>query len=161
MSQSPRSQKEQEDCVKRVRSNGAINTLFPPLCALSSSLSALCGAFGMFRFEDLQIWQRAADLAVVLDELSEELELRRRYRFAEQLRAAGLSISNNIAEGSGSNSTPGFRKFLYIARKSLFECASMLLVFERRQLIETDVTAILNDLDPLSRMIVSFSEKLQ
>ena len=37
----------------------------------------------------------------------------------------------------------------------------MLLVFERRQLIETDVTAILNDLDPLSRMIVSFSEKLQ
>lgn len=115
----------------------------------------------MFRFEDLQIWQRAADLAVVLDELSKELELRRRYRFAEQLRAAGLSISNNISEGSGSNSTPDFRKFLYIARKSLFECASMLLVFQRRQLIKTDVTAILNDLDTLSRMIVSFSEKLQ
>jgi four helix bundle protein len=54
----------------------------------------------MFRFEDLQIWKRAADLAVVLDELSEELELRRKYRFAEQLRSAALSISNNIAEGS-------------------------------------------------------------
>ena len=113
-----------------------------------------------FRFEDLQIWQRAADVAVVLDELSETLDAQRKYRFAEQLRAAALSISNNIAEGSGSNSTPDFRKFLYIARKSLFECASMLLVFERRRLIKTEVASILNDLDTLSRMIVSFSEKL-
>jgi four helix bundle protein len=27
------------------------------------------------------------------------------YRFAEQLRGAGMSMSNNIAEGSGSSST--------------------------------------------------------
>ena len=115
----------------------------------------------MFRFEELQVWQRAADLAVALDELSEDLEAKRKYRFAEQLRAAALSISNNIAEGSGSNTTPDFRKFLYIARKSLFECASMLLVFQRRQFLKTDVTPILNDLDTLSRMIVSFTEKLK
>ncbi len=114
----------------------------------------------MFRFEELQIWQRAADLAVMLDELSEDLDVQRKYRFAEQLRAAALSISNNIAEGSGSNSTADFRKFLYIARKSLFECASMLLVFQRRNLIKSDTTSILNDLDTLSRMIVSFSAKL-
>jgi hypothetical protein len=37
----------------------------------------------------------------------------------------------------------------------------MLLVFQRRNLIKTDVTAILTDLDTLSRMIVSFSEKLE
>lgn len=114
----------------------------------------------MFRFEDLQIWQRTADLAVEIDELSEELELRRKYRFAEQLRSAALSISNNVAEGSGSNPTANFRKLLYIARKSLFECASMLRIFQRRQLIKPDVTPILNDLDTLSRIIVSFSEKL-
>ena len=114
----------------------------------------------MFRFEELQIWQRAADLAVMLDELSEDLDVQRKYRFAEQLRATALSISNNIAEGSGSNSTADFRKFLYIARKSLFECASMLLVFQRRNLIKSDTTSILNDLDTLSRMIVSFSAKL-
>lgn len=113
-----------------------------------------------FRFQDLQIWQRAADMAVVLDELSDNLDAHRKYRFAEQLRAAALSISNNIAEGSGSNSKADFRKFLYIARKSLFECASMLLVFQRRNLIASDVTLIFNDLDTLSRMIVSIAEKL-
>jgi len=114
----------------------------------------------MFRFQDLQIWQRAADIAVVLDEMSEELDQRRKYRFAEQLRAAALSISNNIAEGSGSNSTPDFRKFLNISRKSLFECASMLMVFHRRKLLSTDIAPTLDDLDTLSRMIVSFSDKL-
>ena len=85
-----------------------------------------------FRFRKLLIWQRAADLAIKLDEVACQLDERKKYRFAEQLRAAGLSISNNIAEGSGSNSTPDFRKFLFIARKSAFECASMLLIFQRR-----------------------------
>ena len=114
-----------------------------------------------FRFQDLQIWQRAADVAVVLDELSEDLDLQRKYRFAEQLRAAALSISNNIAEGSGSNSTADFRKFLYIARKSLFECASMLLVFQRRNYCKPEkVTTLVAELDVLSRMIVSFADKL-
>jgi four helix bundle protein len=51
------------------------------------------------------------------------------YRFADQLRGAALSISNNIAEGSGSNSNSDFRNFLNIAHRSAFECANMLLVF--------------------------------
>lgn len=114
-----------------------------------------------FRFEDLQIWQRGADMGVALDEVAETLDAFRKYRFAEQLRAAGLSISNNIAEGSGSNSTADFRKFLYIARKSVFECASMLLVFQRRNYCKQEiVTPLVTELDILSRMIVSFAEKL-
>ncbi len=52
-----------------------------------------------FRFEDLEIWQLARTLAVNLHKLAEELEKRRLYRYAEQLRAAGLSLTNNIAEG--------------------------------------------------------------
>jgi 23S rRNA-intervening sequence protein len=54
------------------------------------------------RFEDLEIWKKAVDLAVKFHRIAEGLDRRRLYRYAEQLRAAGLSISNNIAEGSGS-----------------------------------------------------------
>lgn len=43
-----------------------------------------------FRFESLQIWQRAADLGSPLFKLAEKLDERRYYRFAEQLRAATL-----------------------------------------------------------------------
>jgi hypothetical protein len=55
-----------------------------------------------WRFEDLEIWNKALDLAVKFHRIADRLDKRRLYRYAEQLRAAGLSISNNIAEGSGS-----------------------------------------------------------
>ena len=51
-----------------------------------------------WRFEDLEIWNKAADLAVKFHRIAERLDRRRLYRYAEQLRAAGLSISNNIAK---------------------------------------------------------------
>lgn len=49
-----------------------------------------------FRFEDLEIWQRARHLAVRFHEVAEKLDERRLCRYAEQLRGAGLSLSNNI-----------------------------------------------------------------
>lgn len=47
-----------------------------------------------WRFEDLEVWQKAADLAVKFHQLADQLDRRRLYRYAEQLRAAGLSLSN-------------------------------------------------------------------
>lgn len=51
----------------------------------------------LFRFENMEIWQRAADISSPLFKLADKLDQRRYYRFAEQLRAAVLSITNNIA----------------------------------------------------------------
>jgi len=59
-----------------------------------------------FRFEDLDIWQLSKDMAVGFHKLSEQLETHRYYRYAEQLRAAALSVPNNIAEGSASSPLP-------------------------------------------------------
>jgi four helix bundle protein len=67
------------------------------------------------------MWQRSADLAAVLSDVADGLEHRKKFRFAEQLRAASLSSSNNIAEGSGSGSKKDFRHFLNIAHRSAFE----------------------------------------
>lgn len=113
------------------------------------------------RFEDLEIWKRAADLAVKFHLIAERLDKRRLYRYAKQLRAAGLSISNNIAEGSGSVHKQEFIQFLNITRRSLFEDASMLLVFERLRLLESaEVDELLCDCDEESRKITSFSRTL-
>ena len=48
-----------------------------------------------FRFQDLEIWQLAIEIADELFDIAEDLDRRRLYRFAEQLRAAGMSMSNN------------------------------------------------------------------
>ena len=114
-----------------------------------------------WRFEDLEIWNKAVDLAVKFHRIAERLDRRRLYRYAEQLRAAGLSISNNIAEGSGSIHKQEFIQYLNITRRSLFEDASMLLVFERLGLLDsTEVDELLWDCDEESRKITSFSRKL-
>jgi len=115
----------------------------------------------MFRFEDLQIWQRACDVGSSLCALAGELEEKRLYRFAEQLRAAALSISNNIAEGSGSDSKAEFRSFLNYSRRSLFECASMISFFHRESHVDPMCRKkLLSDLDELSRMIQSSKSNL-
>jgi four helix bundle protein len=50
-----------------------------------------------FRFQDMEIWKRAAEFSPALFTLADQLETRRLFRFAEQLRGATLSITNNIA----------------------------------------------------------------
>jgi four helix bundle protein len=57
-----------------------------------------------FRFENLEVWERAMDIGRRLFGIANGLEGNRLYCFAEQLRGAGLSISSNIAEESVSDS---------------------------------------------------------
>ncbi len=114
-----------------------------------------------WRFEDLEIWQMAFDLAVKFHKVAEELDQRRLYRYAEQIRGAGLSLSNNISEGSGSRHAKEFVQFLNIARRSLYEDASMLLVFEKLSLLDSNkVDELLADCDFLSRKVTNFSRTL-
>ena len=90
-----------------------------------------------FRFEDMDIWKRAVAIGNRLLDIADDLESRKLYRFADQLRGASLSVSNNIAEGSGSSSKKEFAQFLNIAKRSCFEDANMLIVFEQRGLIDS------------------------
>jgi four helix bundle protein len=114
-----------------------------------------------FRFLDLEIWQDAMEIAERLFNIADQLEERRLYRFAEQLRASGLSMSNNIAEGSGSSSKREFSNFLNIARRSTFENANVILVLEKRGLMKaTEVTDLLERLDHLCRKITNFQKSL-
>jgi four helix bundle protein len=114
-----------------------------------------------FRFEDMEIWQRAVEISMPVFDIADSLEERKKYRFGEQLRSAMLSVSNNMAEGSGSASDIDFANFLNIARRSIFEVASMLLVFHRRRLISERPTEILAELIELSKMTLAFRKTLR
>ncbi len=115
-----------------------------------------------FRFQDLKIWQLAIEIADKLLDIADELEKKKLFRFAEQLRASGMSMSNNIAEGSGSYSKKDFRNFLNIARRSTFENANILIILNRRNLIDNiRLEKNLDDLDKLSRQITNFRKSLK
>jgi four helix bundle protein len=115
-----------------------------------------------FRFQDLEIWQLAIQIADELFDVADDLEKKRLYRFAEQLRGAGMSMSNNIAEGSGSSSNKEFRQFLNVARRSTFENANILILLHKRSLI-TDETLerLLDKLDHLCRKITKFQGSMK
>jgi four helix bundle protein len=97
-----------------------------------------------------------------LFKLAEALDGRRHFRFAEQLRAATLSITNNIAEGSGSVSDADFANFLNTARRSVFEVANMLVLFAPQGYVKGSETApLLTELAEKSRMLYSFRLNLK
>ena len=115
-----------------------------------------------FRFEDLEIWQLSVEIAEILFNIADELEEKKLFRFAEQLRGAGISMSNNIAEGSGSLSKKEFIQFLNFARRSTFENANMTIIFTRRGLIAQQRSDdVLQKLDMLCRKITSFQRSLK
>lgn len=115
-----------------------------------------------FRFQDFEIWKRGADIDRKLFQLAEELEKRHLFRFAEQLRAAGLSITNNIAEGSGSASDTDFANFLNMSRRSVFEVANILMLLSKEgYLKKEEVQPLLAELEEESRMIMAFRRTLK
>ena len=115
-----------------------------------------------FRFQDLKVWQSAIEIANELCDVADELERKKLFRFVEQLRGAAMSMSNNIAEGSGSTSTKEFAQFLNIARRSTFENANILILLEMRNLItKTFLEDHLEKLDYLCRQLTSFRASLK
>ena len=65
-----------------------------------------------FRFQDLEIWQLTIQIADELFDVADELEKRRLYRFAEQLRAAGMSMSIILQKVPGHHLIRSLNSFL-------------------------------------------------
>ncbi len=115
-----------------------------------------------FRFQDLEIWNDAIEIANVLFDIADDLEKKKLFRFSEQLRGASMSISNNIAEGSGSSSKIEFKRFLDIAKRSAFENANILILLEKRSLIgKTTLEKQLDKLNYLCRKTTNFQKTLK
>lgn len=114
-----------------------------------------------FRFEKLEIWKEAIEVSDILFDYADLADAKRFFKFAEQLRASAMSMSNNIAEGSGSFSDKEFASFLNISRRSVFECANILHIFVKRKIIiSVEKSTIYGRLLHLSKMITSFRKTL-
>jgi four helix bundle protein len=116
------------------------------------------------RFEDLPVWQKAADLAARIFEWTQQPVLRGKGDLANQLQRATLSISNNIAEGFERGSTSELIHFLYIARGSAGEVRSMLCVMERMPAfdnLKSEISDLKSTCETISRQIRGWTDSLQ
>ena len=89
------------------------------------------------RFEDLDAWKVARELANLIYVLGRESGFSRDYGFKDQIQRAAVSVMNNIAEGFERGSNKDFAKFLFIARGSVGEVRSMLyLALDQKYITE-------------------------
>lgn len=116
------------------------------------------------RFEDLPVWQLAADLAAKMFEWTEHPSFRGKGDLANQLQRATLSISNNIAEGFERGTTKELLNYLYIARGSAGEVRSMLCVMERMKCfddLKPEISHLKSTCESISRQIRGWANSLQ
>jgi four helix bundle protein len=83
-------------------------------------------------YRDLEVWQKAVDLADRCYLLTRTFPVEERYGLASQVRRAAVSISANIAEGHGRSGRGEYLHHLSIARGSLCELETLLLIAERQ-----------------------------
>src|SRR6476660_9065346 len=88
-------------------------------------------------YRDLIVWQRAMDLTVACYELIDRLPQRKKFALCVQLQKAAVSVPSNIAEGQGRSGTKEFLYHLSIARGSLFEVETQVILSERLKYVTT------------------------
>jgi four helix bundle protein len=76
----------------------------------------------------LVLWQKAMQLAFEVHQATLKLPRHETFGLAAQIRRAAVSIPSNVAEGAGRRTTREFIAFLHIARGSLSELETQLLL---------------------------------
>jgi four helix bundle protein len=114
------------------------------------------------QFEDLEIWQKATDIAVEVYVLSERGKLSKDFGMKHQIRRAAMSISDNISEEFEYANNKDFIKFLRYAKGSAGELRNKLYVLHKVEFIDSDFYSDMrNRLLELSRNISGFIKYLR
>ena len=88
--------------------------------------------------ERLQVWQVSILLVEKIYYLTRKFPKEEIYGLTIQMRRASVSISSNIAEGASRHSKAEFKQFLFIARGSLSELETQLIISLRLKYISSN-----------------------
>lgn len=78
--------------------------------------------------QKLEAWKRSIKLTLNIYYVTDSFPKHEQFGITSQLRRASVSIATNIAEGAGRNSAKEFLHFLFIARGSLSEVDTLLII---------------------------------
>ena len=119
----------------------------------------------MFSFERLDVYQKARELVKDVYQLQKQFPVEERYELGDQIRRSIVSVSSNIAEGSGRDRYKEKIHFLEIAFGSLMESFSQLQNAQDLEYIdEKDVEKLRPQFEDIAKMLSglksSFEKKL-
>ena len=112
-------------------------------------------------FKKLLIWQKGIILVDAIYSATTNFPKEERYGLQSQMRSAAVSIPSNIAEGSQRTTDKDFANFILIAKGSLAELLTQVIIAHRRKYIDQEQSKLLSQLiDELDKMLHSFYSKL-
>jgi len=114
-------------------------------------------------YKDLLIWQKGIEIVVLTYKLVSSFPKDELYALSSQVKRSSVSIPSNIAEGYGRQSTQSYIQFIKIARGSLCELETQLLVAKKLDFINDEelFSELTNQIIEESKMINSFLNKLE
>ena len=115
----------------------------------------------MSNYKELVVWQKAILLVTDIYKLTKTFPKEEIYGLSAQMQRAVVSIPSNIAEGNDRNSSKEFSQFLRIARGSLAELETQIIISEKLEYTNNDqVTPLLNNCYETGRMINGLLKKI-
>ena len=105
-------------------------------------------------YGDLKAWQKAMDFAESVYSVTKEFPREELYGLTSQLRRAGVSVPSNIAEGWGRKSRNEYRHHLGIARGSLLEAETQVLLAGRLGYVPSvEIAPLLDQTAEVARLL--------
>lgn len=112
-------------------------------------------------YKDLIVWQKAMDLVGLVYQATRQFPKEELYGLTNQVRRAVVSIPSNIAEGQARKSSAEFKNFLSIARGSLAEVETQLLIANKlNYLPQEQLVTIMVTHQEVSKMLPALMAKL-
>jgi four helix bundle protein len=99
----------------------------------------------MAGFEDLEVWRSAMELSVKIYTLTMKSPLEKDFGLRDQIRRSAVSIPSNIAEGDERNSNPDSIRHFKIAKGSLAELRTQLMIAHKIGYITEEDYCFFND----------------
>lgn len=110
---------------------------------------------------DLIVWSKAMDMVVDVYRHCKKLPASETYGLRSQLTRAAASVPANIAEGNGRGSAKEYARFLSIAKGSLMETETYLMIAIRLgYLSEEDISSTCGLIIEISKMLTAIRSKL-
>lgn len=111
----------------------------------------------IFSFENLKVWQKSRVLSTYIYRVTQKFPDEERYGLISQMRRCAISISSNIAEGSGRHSEKDKARFTEIAFSSALELLNQCILSNDLSILSdkhykklrqdiSEITAMLNAL---------------
>jgi len=116
----------------------------------------------MHNYKELSVWNKSVSFATDIYKSTKTFPKDEKYGITSQIRRSVVSISSNIAEGSGRIGKKEFRQFLNIAYGSAFELETQLIISKNLEyLSELEFDDLMNDLIIIQKMLYKLIKSIK